>query len=115
MPPRTRTASDRSDVASPAHDEATAGRRSPVEAGVDASGDPHGVAVGGGIRLPLPPGLPDVDAKRLLWWGGLGVAAVVGLLEWPVALAVGVGSVVAERLARERAAQPPAPGPRIPE
>jgi hypothetical protein len=39
---------------------------------------------------------------RIAWFGGLAVAGMVGALEWPVAVAVGVGSVVAERLARER-------------
>jgi hypothetical protein len=69
-----------------------------------------GVGVGGreagaGLRIPLPAALvPNgTDAKRLLWIGGLGAAAVFGVLEWPVALAVGAGSLVAERLARESA------------
>jgi hypothetical protein len=42
--------------------------------------------------------------------------ATIGVLEWPVAVAVGAGSYIAERLAREesaqRAVQAPAP-PRI--
>ncbi|WP_116204682.1 hypothetical protein [Amycolatopsis circi] len=52
----------------------------------------------GGLRLPLPP----VPApKRALWWGGLAALAAVGVLEWPVAVVVGAGSYVAERLSRE--------------
>jgi hypothetical protein len=53
-----------------------------------------------GFRLPLP-GMGDVDPLRLLWLGGLVALVTIELIEWPVALAVGVGSVVAERLARE--------------
>jgi hypothetical protein len=53
-----------------------------------------------GFRLPLP-GMGDVDPLRLLWLGGLAALVTIELIEWPVALAVGVGSVVAERLARE--------------
>lgn len=47
------------------------------------------------------PALPKPTLTRIAWFGGLTVAGVVGVLEWPVAVAVGVGSVVAERLARE--------------
>jgi hypothetical protein len=83
------------------------------------------------LRLPLPfnrqmlvqpgaiPGwlMAEPAGKRLLWLGGLGAMATIGLLEWPVAVALGAGSVIAERLAREtileqstqRAEQPPAP------
>lgn len=53
--------------------------------------------------LPLP-GLPfGVDPKRLLWYGGLAALATVGVLEWPVAAVVGVGSYVTERMARDDA------------
>lgn len=47
--------------------------------------------------------IPAADAfepKHLLWFGGLAVAGVIGVLEWPVVAAVGVGSYVAERFAR---------------
>jgi hypothetical protein len=63
------------------------------------------------LRLPVPvPGrlLAEPAGKRLLWIGGLGAMAAVELLEWPVALAVGAGSLIAERLARETT--PPAAG-----
>ena len=56
------------------------------------------------VRLPMPmPGrlLSEPAGKRLLWIGGLGAMVAVELLEWPVALAVGAGSLIAERLARE--------------
>jgi hypothetical protein len=50
------------------------------------------------------PSLPfNIDSKRVLWYGGLAALATVGVLEWPVAAVVGVGSYVAERLAREDA------------
>lgn len=47
----------------------------------------------GRTKLPIP------DAERLLLWGGLGAAAVIGVLEWPVTMAVGAGWLYAERLA----------------
>jgi hypothetical protein len=54
-----------------------------------------------GLRLPLPEALANGSAgKRLIWWGGLGAMATIGLLEWPVAVAVGAGTFVAERFAR---------------
>ena len=52
--------------------------------------------------MALPGGLGAVmDPKRLLWLGGLGAVVALGVIEWPVAVAVGVGSYVAERFARE--------------
>lgn len=59
------------------------------------------------MAVPMP-SAPTLT--RLAWFGGLTLAGVVGALEWPVAVAVGVGSVVAERLARERE---PGPGPKV--
>jgi len=141
MPPRARSGSDRSDPAAsdPAASEAGRGDvdaepgaevgdagegavrvRAAAGGSIGAPGAPGGGAlVGGGLRLPLPPlppGLSQVDVRRLLWWGGLGALATVGILEWPVALVVGVGSLVAERLAREPAAdQRPAREARVPE
>jgi hypothetical protein len=56
----------------------------------------------GGFRLPVPAGFAGgIDPQRLLWWGGLAAVAAVGIVEWPVALVVGAGSYVAERLVRE--------------
>jgi hypothetical protein len=56
----------------------------------------------GGFRLPLPAGFAGgIDPQRLLWLGGLAAVAAVGIIEWPVALVVGAGSYVAERLVRE--------------
>ncbi|MDQ0028595.1 hypothetical protein [Arthrobacter bambusae] len=46
------------------------------------------------------PGSDAFEPKHLLWFGGLAVAGVMGVLEWPVVAAVGVGSYVAERFAR---------------
>jgi hypothetical protein len=39
------------------------------------------------------------SSGRYLWWGGLAGAAVLGVLDWPVAAAVAVGSYVAEQRA----------------
>ncbi len=47
------------------------------------------------VRSFLPP------AERLLYYGGLGTAAVIGALEWPVAVAAGAGVWVATRTRRQ--------------
>jgi hypothetical protein len=54
----------------------------------------------------LPP--PD----RLAFYGGLGIAAVVGLIDWPVATAIGIGTMIARRATRSRGE---APGGRSPQ
>lgn len=48
-------------------------------------------------RLTLPTGRKG----RLLWWGGLAGVAALGVVDWPVAVVVGVGSWVAEQYARQ--------------
>ncbi|WP_330230638.1 hypothetical protein OHA40_32620 [Nocardia sp. NBC_00508] len=68
-------------------------------------------------RVPLPPGPRTVaagvssatgavrnqvpDRESLLYYGGLGAAAVTGLVSWPVAGAIGAGVWVAEHARRE--------------
>ncbi|MEU7450659.1 hypothetical protein [Streptosporangium roseum] len=64
-------------------------------------------------RSLLPP------PERLIYYGGLGALAVVGAIEWPVAAAIGVGTLVAQRARAERrpespAFQPAAPSDRTP-
>ncbi len=46
------------------------------------------------VRSTLPP------PERLVYYGGLGVLAAVGVLEWPVAAAVGAGVWLAGRRTR---------------
>lgn len=60
--------------------------------------------------LPPLPSLSDlppitIEPKRLLWLGGLAALGIAGIVEWPVVAAIGVGSYVAERFARESKAQ----------
>ncbi|MGZ4427669.1 MAG: hypothetical protein ACXVW2_09770 [Nocardioidaceae bacterium] len=50
------------------------------------------------LGLPSASGVPG----RVLWLGGLGTLAVVGALDWPVAVAIAAGTWVAEQRARER-------------
>ncbi|MFC4062204.1 hypothetical protein ACFOWE_28200 [Planomonospora corallina] len=45
----------------------------------------------GAARSLLP------SRERLAYYGGLGALAAFGLLEWPVAAAIGVGTVIAQR------------------
>jgi len=43
----------------------------------------------GTLRLPEP--------KRLAYYGGLAALAAFGILDWPVAIALGIGHVLAEQ------------------
>jgi hypothetical protein len=56
----------------------------------------------GGFRVPLLPDIINgINPQRLLWLGGLASVAAIGIIEWPVALAIGTGSYIAEHLARQ--------------
>jgi hypothetical protein len=59
----------------------------------DAVRDGDGARGLGGLRLPISP-------THAVWWGGLAVAAAIGVLELPVAAAVAAGAWIAERGAR---------------
>jgi hypothetical protein len=64
--------------------------------------------------LPVTVAMAVVDdiastARRpdaLVYWGGLAAMATLGVLEWPVAAAVGVGVAVANGRRRARAGEP---------
>jgi hypothetical protein len=56
-----------------------------------------------GVARVVTPQLPDRD--QLALYGGLGAAAVVGILDWPVAAAVAAGTLVARRARRSSAPQ----------
>jgi hypothetical protein len=94
MPTRARSESEH-DL-----DGETSTPKAEVGASVQESGQPQSVGAMAGFRLPVP-GIGDVDPMRMLWLGGLAAMATIEIIEWPVALAVGVGSYVAERLARD--------------
>ncbi len=53
----------------------------------------------GGRRVPVPP--PD----QLAFYGGLGLLAAVNVIDWPVALAIGVGQAVMVRHFADRHAE----------
>jgi hypothetical protein len=65
----------------------------------------HGITVPViGARIPLPP-MPPMPSPtgvpgRVLWLGGLVGAAVLGVVEWPVAAALAAGTWVVERFAK---------------
>jgi hypothetical protein len=86
------TSSDSADVA------ASAGVQGQQTSG-QTSGQASGAGLGMGLRAQLP--AVQTDPRRILWWGGLAAAGVVGLVEWPVVAAVGVGSWVAEQFAKD--------------
>jgi hypothetical protein len=54
---------------------------------------------GNTVNVPLPVlgtvRLPPLDS--LVWLGGLATLAAVGLMEWPVAAAIGVGHVLVQQ------------------
>jgi hypothetical protein len=115
MPPRSRpTVEDRSEERTE-HDGARASVDVP-----DARHDGDTKAAGRASRragkasaeLRIP--LPDVgrrDPGRLLWYGGLGALAAIGVLEWPVAAVVGAATAIATR-SRNDQGQPSAEQPR---
>ncbi len=50
--------------------------------------------------------LPSAD--RMAFYGGLGLAAIVGILDWPVAAAIGLGTMIARRTFRREPRRPSA-------
>jgi hypothetical protein len=57
--------------------------------GISYVGDAGRLVVG---YLPPP--------ERLAFYGGLGIAAVLGAIDWPVAAATGLGTIIARRTGR---------------
>src|SRR5947209_20624623 len=96
MPTRARSEADHEPNGATTTAQAEVGAGAAVHR--PATGQTQGFLAG--FQVPLP-GMGNVDPLRLLWLGGLAALATIEIIEWPVALAVGVGSVVAERLARE--------------
>lgn len=76
------------------------------------------------MHIPMPGMSYMVDAGRLMagylppperlaFYGGLGLAAVLGAIDWPVAAAIGVGTMIARgRGMRARPSAPSASGSR---
>jgi hydrogenase/urease accessory protein HupE len=96
MPSRSRSESDHdTDDATPAAQAAAGAALHQPE-----SGQSQGFLAG--FQVPLP-GIGNVDPLRLLWLGGLAALATIEIIEWPVALTLGAGSFIAERLARQEA------------
>lgn len=52
------------------------------------------------VRLPMVGQLPLPSTGQLLWLGGLGAMAALGIVEWPVALIAAVGTYVVEQSAK---------------
>ena len=54
---------------------------------------------GNTVNVPLPVlgtvRLPPLDS--LVWFGGLGTLVAVGLMEWPVAAAIGAGHLLVQQ------------------
>lgn len=119
MPPTTRSSSSRgptqtaTDEASTVpHDDTghgTSGSAGDQVAGgvrQTAGGVSGGVQqVAGGVTAGMQQAAANlsgvVNPKRLLWFGGLAAVGALGVIEWPVVAAVGIGSYVAEQLAKD--------------
>jgi hypothetical protein len=63
------------------------------------------------IRLPLAGEVPVPPPDQLAFYGALGALAAIGLIDWPVAAAIGVGQVVVARHLGETPAAPPLAAP----
>ena len=73
---------------------ASGNRRSPADH-AEHNGHHHGhEEYAAGMDLPV---FGHVAYKSLGFWAGLGVAGAVGVIEWPVVAAVGVGYALARR------------------
>lgn len=60
------------------------------------------------IRLPVVGKVAVPPPDQLAFYGALGALAAGGLIDWPVALAIGVGQVVLARHFSDRSAPPSA-------
>ncbi|MCO5991837.1 hypothetical protein NE234_00550 [Actinoallomurus sp. WRP9H-5] len=67
----------------------------------------RGLAMVGDMGRVAAAYLPPRD--RLMFYGGLAAAAAIGVLDWPVAAAVGVGTMVARRAVGRRETARPVP------
>jgi hypothetical protein len=45
--------------------------------------------------------LPGGTAGNVIWWGGLGTVAALGIVDWPVVALVAAGTWVAEQHSRQ--------------
>jgi hypothetical protein len=69
------------------------GRRTAAKSAAAHVADAHSV------RLTLPDGLGTIrlpDGQRLAFYGGIAALAALGILDWPVAIVLGVGHILAE-------------------
>ena len=105
MPPHTRTTAGKSTGRS---DNVAAERRNGQPKSAATVSTPAAVPGGHSVTLRLP--LPDLGAirgRRLLWYGGLGALAALGVLDWPVALVAGAGTLIATRSRNDSPPEPP--------
>src|SRR5947209_17420408 len=100
MPTRARSEADHEPNGATTTAQAEVGAGAAVHR--PATGQTQGFLAG--FQLPLP-GMGNVDPMRMLWLGGLAALATIEIIEWPVALTLGVGSYIAERLARQEVLQ----------
>jgi hypothetical protein len=72
---------------------AAPGRRAAAKSAAAHVADAHS------IRLTLPDGMGTIrlpDAQHLAFYGGIAGLVALGILDWPVAIVLGVGHVLAD-------------------
>lgn len=62
------------------------------------------------VRLPLVGRLDIPRPEQLAYFAGLGLLVALDLIEWPVAVAIGVGQVLVTEHAKSAAERPGSPG-----
>ena len=102
MPARTDPTSNDTvpDDAGPATEPSGLATAAPGAQNADGR-DAAGSRAGTDTALPDAPPGSMFERKRLLWFGSLAAAGTLGVLQWPVVVAIGAGTVVAERFARD--------------
>jgi len=58
------------------------------------------------VRVPVVGRVPVAPPAQLAFYGGLGALAAFNLIDWPVAVVIGVTQVVARHFGKRRAAEP---------
>lgn len=89
----------------PSNENKTSASQTTTDDATTSTGTRSGGGMSMNASLPNLPSVTQVDPKRLLWMGGLVAVGALGVIEWPVVAAVGIGSYVAEQFAKSEVRQ----------